>query len=451
MIDPTPLPALLPLVGADTEVPLLDGRRVRQAAFDSAASASALAAVAEQVALVLPWYASVHRGAGYTSQVATALHESARARVGAFVGARVDDVVVWTHNTTDAVNLLASVTPGRTLALDVEHHASLLPWRRHGGVTTLPARPTVAGTLALLEGELASTPYALTVITGASNVTGEALPIDRVVSVAHAHGSRVLVDAAQLLAHRGLSLAGSGVDYVAFSGHKLYAPYGAGALVGRRDWLDHGEPHLAGGGAVTAVGVGTVSWASSPARHEAGTPNLLGAAALAAACEVLDGAREALVAHERALRDRLLAGLHRLPGVGVVRLWRELADPVGVVTFTVGHDDPETVAAALAAEHGVAVRAGRFCAHPLFARLGLPAGAVRASIGAGTSQHDVDRLLDALDEVLAHGPRGTYAGGRLLDDPRPLPDLPGLRRPTDERHVLPATASPCETAQPASA
>lgn len=450
MTDPTHLPALLPLVGATTPVPLLDGRRVPQANFDTAASAPALEAVAARVSEVLPWYASVHRGAGYTSQVATALYESARERVGVFAGARSDDVVVLTRNTTDATNLLASLTPGRTLTLDIEHHASLLPWRRRAGATTLTARPTVAATLELLEDELAASPYSLVVVTGASNVTGEALPIADVVARAHAHGARVLVDAAQLVAHRRFSLADSGADYVAFSGHKLYAPYGAGALVGRRDWLDRGEPHLAGGGAVTAVGRDSVSWTEAPARHEAGTPNLLGAVALAVACDVLSESQDALVAHERTLRARLLAGLASLPGIDVVRLWPELADPVGVVTFTVRDHDPMTLAAALAAEHGVAVRAGRFCAHLLFERLGLPAGAIRAAVGAGTSGDDVERLLTALATLLTHGTQGRYAEGILLDDPRPLPDLPGLRGAGRPAPLAP-TGTPCETRQPAPA
>ncbi|SDE31527.1 aminotransferase class V-fold PLP-dependent enzyme [Nocardioides lianchengensis] len=428
MPDPTFRAPLLPLVGADTLVPVLDGRRMRQANFDAAASAPALREVADRVTEALPWYASVHRGAGYLSQVSTALYESARERIGAYVEARPDDIVVITRNTTDATNLLATVTPGPTLALDLEHHAALLPWRLGAGSTVLTPAPTVAGTLDLLDAELARTPYALLVVTGASNVTGEALPVDRVVELAHRHGARVLVDGAQLLAHRRLSLAGSGVDYVALSGHKLYAPFGAGALVGRRDWLDEGRPHLAGGGAVTAVGTDSVSWASAPARHEGGTPNLLGAVALATACDVLAGAEHALDEHERALRGRLLAGLRTIHGLEVVRLWPEAGEPVGVVTFTVP-EDPTLVASVLAAEHAVALRAGRFCAHPLFERLGLPAGALRVAVGAGTSSDDVDRLVGALRQVLSEGPRGRYRedGDRaLLDDPRPLPELAGL-------------------------
>lgn len=445
MPDPTYRSPLLPLVGADTPVPVLDGRRMRQANFDAAASAPALREVADRVTEALPFYASVHRGAGYLSQVSTALYESARERIGQYVGVRHDDVVVVTRNTTDATNLLASVTPGRTLTLDLEHHAALLPWRLGGGSTVLTPAPTVAATLELVEAELARTPYALLAVTGASNVTGEALPLGPVVEIAHRHGARVLVDGAQLLAHRRLSLAATGADYVAFSGHKLYAPFGAGALVGRRDWLDAGLPHLAGGGAVTAVGTDSVAWTTAPARHEGGTPNLVGAVALATACDVLTRVEDDLAAHEEALRARLLTGLSTVPGLRVVRLWPDAADPVGVVTFTLADHDPMLVASVLAAEHAVALRAGRFCAHPLFERLGLPAGALRVAVGAGTSSDDVDRLLDALGQVLTEGPRGRYRedGDRsLLDDPRPLPDLAGLQ--PDHKVDL---ASPCEVVE----
>ena len=140
-------------------------------------------------------------------------------------------------------------------------------------------------------------------------MTGEALPIDQVVALAHAEGARVAVDGAQLVPHRGFSLAATDADYVAFSGHKTYAPFGAGALVGRRDWLDTGTPYLAGGGAVRDVRADRTVWQPAPARHEAGSPNVIGAIALAEACDQLAALPAgALAAHEEALRERLVAG-----------------------------------------------------------------------------------------------------------------------------------------------
>ncbi|WP_251152584.1 aminotransferase class V-fold PLP-dependent enzyme [Cellulosimicrobium sp. Marseille-Q4280] len=436
--DLAALPALLPVVGADTLVPLVDGRTVPYANLDVAASAPALRAVADRVTEVLPLYASVHRGAGYLSQVSTALYEASRRTIGSFVGAREEDVTVVTRNTTDSLNLLAGCvpanpdgSPGRVLVLDVEHHANLLPWQRTGGATVLAGGVSVAETLSGLRAELARFDYALLAVTGASNVTGESLPVADVVRIAHDAGARVVLDGAQLVPHRGFSLAETGVDYVAFSGHKTYAPFGAGTLVGRRDWLDAGTPYLAGGGAVRQVRVDGTDWQPAPARHEAGSPNVVGAVALAAACDTLAGLDPAaLHGHEAALRAGLVAGLSAIDGVQVVSVWPDAVDPVGVVTFSVTGHDPGLVAAYLSAEHGIGVRDGRFCAHPLLARLGHDAGAIRASVGVGTSGAEVARLVDAVRAYVEEGPQVRYAVvdgcWTVVDDPRPVPAGSGL-------------------------
>lgn len=428
--------SLLPLLGDGTRVPLthpLDGATsVVYANLDYAASAPALAAVADAVDRALPLYASVHRGAGYLSQVSTALYEQARQAVGQFAGARPDDVVVITRNTTDSLNLLAGCVPAeaRVLVLDIEHHANLLPWQRHGA-DVITARATVTETLNAVASALATRNYRLLAITGASNVTGEALPVAEVVRLAHAAGVRVVVDAAQLAPHRPFSLTETDADYVALSGHKLYAPYGAGALVGRRDWLDQGRPYLAGGGAVTDVQVRKTTWEPAPQRHEAGSPNVIGALALGVACTQLAQVSPALAEHDSRLRDHLVAGLEAIDGVQVLRLWPDATEPVAVVSFTLPGHDAGLVAAYLSAEHGIGVRDGRFCAHPLLAARGVSAG-LRASIGLGTTIEHLDRLLRGLRDYLAHGPQGTYAvvAGRWqpADDQRELPEAVALLR-----------------------
>jgi selenocysteine lyase/cysteine desulfurase len=217
----------LPVVGSDTLVPLVDGRQVTYANLDCAASAPALTVVADRVNQILPLYASVHRGAGYLSQVSTALYEESRQTIGRFVGARGDDVTIITRNTTDSLNLLAGCVPaehgkpGKVLVLDVEHHANLLPWKAAvGGATVLYGGASVAETLDLLRTELARESYSLVAATGASNVTGESLPVADLVAIAHAAGARVVLDGAQLVPHRRFSLEETGVDYVAFSGHR---------------------------------------------------------------------------------------------------------------------------------------------------------------------------------------------------------------------------------------
>src|SRR5699024_3976024 len=225
----------------------------------------------------------------------------------------------------------------------------------------------------------------LLAITGASNVTGESLPVAEVVQVAHAAGTRVVVDAAQLAPHRRFSLAETGADYVALSGHKLYAPHGAGALVGRRDWVDGGTPYLAGGGAVTDVQVRRTTWEPAPQRHEAGSPNVIGALALGVACTQLTQLADRLAGHDSTLRDHLVAGLEAIDGVEVLRLWPDATEPLAVVSFTLPGHDAGLVAAYLSAEHGIGVRDGRFCAPPLLTAPGVSAG-LRAGIGLATSR-----------------------------------------------------------------
>lgn len=384
--------------GRDQQVTCADGRTTRSIDLDYAASAPALDAVVERVREVLPHCASVHRGAGHKSQVCTLEYESARNTVHRFCGADPDDVVVFTRNTTDALNLLAGCVPGDTVVLDIEHHANLLPWRNRRVVRSADS---VEETLTRLGDELASRPAALLAVTGASNVTGEVLPLDRLADLAHRHGARILVDGAQLVPHRAVDITAAGIDYLAFSGHKLYAPFGAGVLVGRRDWLDVAEPYLAGGGAtrhVSVLGASVdIDWAPSPARHEAGTPNLLGAVAIAAACDEIGAiGHGAIATHDQECTDALLGGLTALAGVSVLRLWSDSADIVGIVSFTVDGVDAGALATALADDHGIAVRAGKFCAHPLLSRVGAADGAVRASIGLGTTADDVDRFVEAV-------------------------------------------------------
>jgi selenocysteine lyase/cysteine desulfurase len=425
---------LLPVVGADLRVPLADGGTTRYVNLDYAATSPALAVVADRVTELLPFLGSVHRGAGVPSRVASGLYEQVRETVAGHLSARTGDAVVFTRNTTDAINLLAACVPagaGGIVALDVEHHANFLPWdRAAGGRRTVAHAPTIAETLERLGAALAERSTALLAITGASNLSGELLPIADVVALARRHGARTFVDAAQLAPHRRLSISALGVDYVALSGHKAYAPYGAGVLVGRPDWLDAAAPYLAGGGAVRDVTVEGVDWAIGPRRHEAGTPNVIGALALATAMEALAGLRDAdggdrREPHEAALRRAALDGLEALPGVAVLRIWADSADTIGMVAFTVDGYAPGHVSAYLSAEHGIGVRDGRFCAHPLLARFGLEqGGALRASFGVGSRSADVNRLVAAVGVLVHDGPRLSYvmsdSGWAPADDERDL-------------------------------
>ncbi|WP_433174790.1 aminotransferase class V-fold PLP-dependent enzyme [Actinoallomurus sp. CA-150999] len=411
-LPPITRPALR-VVGEGVPVPLADGRTVPYANLDYAASAPCLEAVRDALDAALPYYSSVHRGAGYASQVTTDRYERAREVVREFVGAWRRDAVVFTRNTTDAMNLLAHALPRGTtvVVFESEHHASLLPWERGNRVVRLPAPESPAAALAAAGEALAAAPAGprLLVVTAASNVTGELWPVAELSAVARAHGARIAVDAAQLVPHRPFDMGALDVDYVAFSGHKLYAPFGAGCLVGRADWLRAAEPYLLGGGATASVGE-HVTWSADPQqRHEAGTPNVLGVIALAAACEALTD-WETLVAEEERLLRRLRTGLAAIPGVRELSLWGDQYPRVGIVSFVVEGRESRAVATALSDEYGIGVRDGKFCAHPFVRRLvgdgrgGCGDGdgtALRASFGIGTTDEHIDRLLAALRRLTA--------------------------------------------------
>ncbi|WP_413100700.1 aminotransferase class V-fold PLP-dependent enzyme [Streptomyces sp. Inha503] len=439
----------LPVLGGDVLVPLVTGGEVTYAALDYAASAPALRRVWDDIAAYAPYYGSVHRGAGYLSQLSTDLFENSRKDVAAFLGCREDDQVVFTRSTTDSLNLLAAVAPPGTevFVFETEHHASLLPWEQREDVTvrylSAPRSPRQA--VETLEKALAGRAEgpALVCVTGASNVTGELWPVRELAAAAHAHGARIVLDAAQLAPHHPVDIAEADVDWVAFSGHKLYAPFGAGVLAGRADWLREARPYLAGGGASRKVtrrddGGVDVEWHTTAARHEAGSPNVIGVYAIASACKALTEAGfEGLVARERQLIEKVRAGLAEVPEVRVLSLFGDDAPRVGVLSFVVEGWNSSHFAAALSAEYGIGVRDGLFCAHPLVRTLldsepdepgecGAPEAApgerslnaIRVSFGAGTPDEHVERFVGAVKELVRDGARWSYR----TEDGRCVPD-----------------------------
>jgi selenocysteine lyase/cysteine desulfurase len=303
----------------------------------------------------------------------------------------------------------------------VEHHANLLPWGRLASLRFVECG--TAGTFEVddVTAALDAAPRPrLLAITGASNVTGWLPPLDEIIEAAHVRGIPVAVDAAQLAPHRPLPAA---ADYLAWSGHKMYAPFGSGVLVGPRAAFAEGDPFLAGGGAVELVDLDEVVWSAPPEREEAGSPNVVGAVALHAAIDALGRMGWASIEdHEAGLARHLRAGLAGIDGVRL--LGPSLDTPtVAVAPFVVDGVPHQLLAARLSAEFGIATRHGCFCAHPYLMRLlGLSAddiaayrydvmrgdrtrlpGAVRASAGLGTTAADVDALLDAVATIAAGG------------------------------------------------
>ena len=448
------------IVGIDTQVPLADGGMRTYVNLDNAASTPALREVLDALNGFMPWYSSVHRGAGFKSRVATQAYEDAREAVAGFVGANPrEHVVVFGKNTTEAINKLAHrldfADGDCVLVSTLDHHSNDLPWRARARVLRIGA--DAAGRLDeahfddLLRANAGR--VRLVAVTGASNVTGHMPRIHALAERAHAAGARILVDAAQLAPHRAIDMRAlddpAHLDYLALSAHKLYAPFGCGALIGRRDSFERGTPDCVGGGTVRYVGPDTVEWADAPDRDEAGSPNVVGAIALAAALRAIkDIGMAAIAAHEAYLVAHALRGLAQVPGL---RIYGETdpagaASRTGVIPFAVDGVPHALVAAILSAEHGIGVRNGCFCAHPYLAHLlGISGeqaqtvrqrllagdkrdapGLVRASFGLYTTVEEIDHLVGALRMIARGAHRQDYVFDRAHGEfhlPRWRPQL----------------------------
>jgi cysteine desulfurase/selenocysteine lyase len=285
--------------GTECEIPLLNGQRRPYVNLDNAATTSPLQAVVDHVAGCADWYSSVHRGAGFKSLFSTHAHHRCRERVARFVGADPDyHAVIFCGNTTDAINRLCNSFSSQKkpliLTTVMEHHSNMLPWRYRGRVEHVKVKlPNGELDLEHLEEQLIRHhgEVCLVAVTGASNITGLIPPLKQIARMSHEHGALLLVDAAQLIAHRPIEMGRADdperIDFLAFSGHKMYAPFGSGALVAPRDFFTDGPPGLMGGGAVDLVTLNDVLWAPLPDKEEAGTPNLIGICAMAKAMDVL--------------------------------------------------------------------------------------------------------------------------------------------------------------------
>jgi len=428
-------------VGIDVEVPVYNGKPQRYINLDNAASTPSLKSAQKAINDFLVYYSSVHRGTGFKSQLSTLAYERARQIVLGFVGADLrDHTCIFSKNSTESINKLARRFPFTSqrdvvLTSGMEHHSNDLPWRAVAHTVHVALTPDGRLDLAAFETDLQRyrERLALVAITGASNVTGNLNPVHALAEKAHQAGAQILVDCAQLAPHRKVDMGAlddpSHLDFIVISAHKMYAPFGSGALVGRRDVFEHGDPDMRGGGTVEIVTLDDVVWAEPPDREEAGSPNVVGAVALAVAIHQLDSIGMHNVAHHEAnLTAYALKRLSRVPGL---RLFGD-RDPLsagerlGVIPFMLEGISHFKVSAILGYEFGIGVRSGCFCAHPYILHLlGLSAdesrrvrsnilagdrsdmpGMVRASFGLYNSAGDVDRLVEALEYIS----RGDYSG-----------------------------------------
>jgi cysteine desulfurase/selenocysteine lyase len=374
--------------------------------LDSGASAQKPRAVIDAMTRCMETaYANVHRGAYRLSEVATDAFEAARGAVARFINAPDAREVVFTRNSTEAINLVAHswgrgvMRPDQAVLIsELEHHANIVPWqmlRDERGNPLRVCRVTDAGELDMedLAAKLADGKVGLVALAHMSNVLGTVTPVERVVALAHAHGAKVLLDGSQAVVHRRVDVAAIGCDFYCFTGHKLYGPTGIGVLWGKLEHLDRMPPFLGGGDMIESVSFEKSTWAKPPARFEAGTPAIIEAVGLHAAIDYVNAiGMPAIEAHERALVDHAMRKLSEVPGL---TLLGRAQDRGGVFAFALDNAHPHDLSTLLD-RAGICIRAGRHCAEPLHTRFGLEQGTARASFGLYTTPEEVDYLAGAL-------------------------------------------------------
>lgn len=340
-------------------------------------------------------YATVHRGVYSRSADMTLAYEAARRRVAAFIGA-VEAEIVFTRGATEAINLVAYSYPnkGRILLSQLEHHSNIVPWQLAGWqVDVCPL--TEDGQIDLDAAEAMLTPdHTMVAFAHVSNVLGSTLDAARAARLAHSVGAKLLLDGCQAVPRLPVDVAQIDCDFYAFSGHKLYGPTGIGALWGRAELLDAMPPWQGGGSMIDQVTFERTTYAPPPQRFEAGTPAIVEALGLAAACDyVADIGLDAIHAHETALVARLRDALQPMNDVTVFGP----DDSAGIVSFAMQNVHPHDLGTILD-EEGVAIRAGHHCAQPLMAHLGVPATA-RASFGLYSDEGDIDALVKGIERT----------------------------------------------------
>ncbi|HZD21975.1 MAG TPA: SufS family cysteine desulfurase [Acidimicrobiia bacterium] len=350
-------------------------------------------------------YANVHRGAYKLSVAATEAYEAARNRVAAFINAPTPDEVIFTRGATSALNTVAfgwgleNLAEGdRILATEMEHHANLVPWQmvaKRTGATLDHLTITDDHRLNMTDYEARIGPdVRIVAVTGMSNVLGTMPDIARIGQLAHNHGARVVIDAAQLVPHSGVDVQTLDADFVAFSSHKMLGPTGIGVLWGTMDALEETEPFEGGGEMISNVTLHDATWAPIPHRFEAGTPPIIEAVGLHAAIDYLDSiGMDRIFKHDQELTAIALERLGDVPGVSIQGP-KDLESRGGVISMTMDGVHAHDLATILD-EQGVAVRAGHHCAKPLMQRLEVPATA-RASFYVYSEEADVDALVGGL-------------------------------------------------------
>jgi cysteine desulfurase/selenocysteine lyase len=380
------------------------------------------------------YYSNVHRGKHFLSMISTELFDSVYNTIFDYIrGDRDENAIILTSNTTSALDIAASIMSehdGITLVSLMEHHSNDLPHRKRSKVIHFGLNPDGSMDINDLEQKLRSNRVKLVAVTGASNVTGFMPDLDQIARLAHKYGARILVDAAQLLAHKQIDVKLNSdvthIDFLAAAGHKAYAPFGSAFIFGPRDIMDNASPYIPGGGTVIYVTEDDVYFAKSPGRHQGGTPNIGGAIALAESLNFLSeiglvNIRE----HEIELTKHALQSLKNIPEIRILGNI-EAENRLGVIAFNVGDLDNNLVSMILNNESAIATRNGCFCAHPyLHFLLGLKdttelrmklvrgdevdlPGAVRLSVGIYNTMEEIDELAKTLSMIAQKNWKADY-------------------------------------------
>lgn len=350
-------------------------------------------------------YANIHRGIYELSERATNLYEATREKCRAFIHAAAKEEIVFVHGTTDGINLVAQSLSqlnhwhaGDEIILsEMEHHSNIVPWhflREKLGIVIKVIPVTDEGTLDLIAYQKLFTPRTkLVAVTHASNVLGTVNPIKDITAIAHQHHALVLVDGAQAVPHMPVNVQALNCDFYLFSGHKLYAPTGSGVLYGKKQLLEKMPPYQGGGGMIETVSFDHVTYAKSPHKFEAGTPDIAGVVGMSAALDYVNAiGMDAIYAHEQAL---LAYAEKKLPAISGLKIFGTSEEKVGVIAFALKNIHPHDLGTVLDSQ-GVAIRAGHHCAMPLMARFQVPA-MVRVSFGIYNNEQDIDALVHGIE------------------------------------------------------
>ena len=414
------------VVGLDEKMELESGKTKAVTDFDNAATTPALQPVMDEVDEQLKKYGSIGRGFSPKSDYSTDLYNNTRDKVLEFIGADPDQYTVfYVNNTTDGLNKLASALiedkSDLVLTTRIEHHSNDLPWRENG--TVIYAEVDDQGRVMYdeIENQLKNNKVKYVSVTAASNVTGYVTDVHRVAKLAHKYGAKIIVDGAQIVAHRKFSMMGASpdenIDFFVFSAHKMYSPYGGGAVVGLTEELMSHMPKFYGGGTIHIVGDDWVEYAEPPKSYEAGSPNYPGVIGMGKAIDILEEIGfDNIEEHEKALNRRLVDGLLKMDNSIVYGDSEDLSDRVGVITFNFSDVNSYLVAEQLSHHYGIATRRGAFCANPYVWRLyGLSdeevhnfaecsdvntPGMIRVSFGIYNTEEEGDYMIKVLTEPI---------------------------------------------------